>query len=86
MANRSRRTHRIRAERECCQVYPCAHCGVERVVAPVSFFVQFANRYPGQLPREPFEALLPYSGDQGLVSMCPGCFCITSDLSASHDH
>ena len=86
MASRTKRTHRIRAERDCAQLYPCTHCSTERIVAPLSVFVQFSRQHPGHLPGFAFEQLRPICGAEGMVAMCPGCFCITTDLSNTHEH
>lgn len=85
MAHRSNRTKRP-ARPGCCESYPCRHCGTERIVGPVSMFVRFANQHPGTLPGFAFEELRPLVGDDGMVAMCPGCRCITSDLSDAHSH
>jgi len=85
MAHRSNRTRRPPV-RPAVELYPCGHCGVERIVAPLSLFVRFADQYPGQLPGFAFEELRPVVGNDGMVALCPGCFCITSDLSDTHGH
>jgi len=85
MANRSRRAHRLRAEREL-KLYPCTHCDTERIVAPLSEFVGFARKEPQLGLESVLDSMRAYVGRDGMVSLCPGCFCITSDLSDTHGH
>ena len=83
--SRSARSRRLRTERDRMQ-YPCSHCGTERVVSPVSEMIGFfrANPLPGIL--DALDELRRYVGPDGLVALCPGCFCLTSDLSNDHSH
>lgn len=85
MANRSRRAHRLRAERAL-KLYPCTHCDTERIVAPRTEFVGFARKHPELGLAPVIEAFRAHVGDDGMIALCPGCFCVTSDLSDSHDH
>lgn len=84
-SSRTRRTNRLRAEREL-KLYPCSHCRTERIVAPVSEFVGIARRHPELQLVPVIEAMRQHVGSEGMMALCPGCWCVTSDLSDSHDH
>lgn len=68
----------------------CGHCGAERLVYPINVLIGFFRSHP--LPGADFEGALrdlrAFHGGDGnvLASMCPGCLCITSDLSSEHTH
>jgi hypothetical protein len=75
----------MRAEREL-MLYPCSHCGTERIVTTLSEMVGFfrKNPLPGILGA--LDELRGHVGSEALVALCPGCFCLTSDLSDHRDH
>lgn len=64
--------------------YPCSHCGTERLVYPISEFVGCNRRLPLPGLSEPLEALLRLYGPDRLISMCPGCWCLTAELTGAH--
>ena len=84
MGKRSRRASRIRTEREL-KLYPCSHCDTDRIVSPLSEFVSFSRVHFPEL-KPAIDGMREYVQLDTLVSLCPGCMCFTSDLSASHSH
>lgn len=64
--------------------YPCSHCGTDRLVFPISEFIGFNRRHPMPGLGSVFEALLRVYGPDTPASMCPGCFCVTTDLTGPH--
>ena len=67
-------------------LYPCVHCQTERIVAPVSEFVGIARRHPELQLGPVVDAMRGYVGLDGLMSLCPGCMCMTTDLTTDHTH
>jgi len=63
----------------------CQHCGTERIVMPLSAMRGIARKHPAlsELLGTLEEFREWYTNDQ-LMSLCPGCFCITGDLSTVH--
>lgn len=64
--------------------YPCTHCGTERLVFPLHEFVGFNRRHPMPGLQGVLDSLVRVYGPNQLASMCPGCFCLTTDLTAGH--
>lgn len=83
--SRTARSRRMRAEREL-KLYPCSHCGTERIVSPVSEMIGFFRAHPLPGILDALEELRSHVGSDGMVALCPGCFCLTSDLSDGHSH
>ena len=64
--------------------YPCTHCGTERLVCAISEFIGFNRRHPMPGLQSVLDALLKVYGPNTRASMCPGCFCVTTDLTGPH--
>ena len=64
--------------------YPCTHCGTERLVFPLHDFVGFNRRHPMPGLQSVLDALVRVYGPNTPASMCPGCFCVTTDLTGAH--
>lgn len=61
-------------------LWPCSHCRTERIVAPLSLLVGLNRKHPLPGLAEPLAQLVAFAGPDELASICPGCFCITTDL------
>ena len=61
-------------------LWPCSHCGTERIVAPLSLIVGLNRKHPLPGLAPVLADLVHRVGSEELASVCPGCFCITTDL------
>lgn len=69
-------------------LYPCSHCRTERIVAPVGQLAAFFRAHDLAEFLEVTVQLRAWIGTDGLMSFCPSCFCMTTDLDGDtpHDH
>lgn len=69
-------------------LYPCSHCRTERIVAPASEMIHAARALSSRLPglTDALHGMARAVGPDEMISLCPGCFCITTDLSDGHSH
>ena len=81
--SRAQRSKRVRPPRPLYE-YPCTHCGDGRLVYPLHEFVTFNRSHPLPGLRAALDDLVRLYGGKQEASICPGCFCLTTDLTASH--
>lgn len=59
----------------------CAHCGSDRVVAPLQMYIDLNNHYPVPGLAGALLEIEIHQGKLAPVAFCTKCFCITSDLT-----
>lgn len=65
----------------------CEHCGVSRIVMPLSIMRGFARKHAALVDLlGALEHMREHYAENEYVSLCPGCFCLTGDLSPEHTH
>jgi len=63
------------------QLWPCNHCKAERIVAPLSELLGMARKHRMHELVDGLTHLLAHARDRDVMaSICPGCFCLTTDL------
>lgn len=78
--SKTKRAHRVRPQRDV-SIFPCKHCGTERIIAPHSEFVGLNRKHPLPGMAQALRTVRSWlRSDDGLVSICPGCMCITADI------
>lgn len=61
---------------------PCIHCRTPRIVMPLCQLRGFARKYAALVDLlGTLEELREFYRENDYVSLCPGCFCVTGDLS-----
>lgn len=84
----NRRTRRAAGQRGSTAYGPaCIHCGVQRIVMPLSIMRGFARKHAALVDLlGALESMREWYDEDDYVSLCPGCFCLTGDLSTAHSH
>ena len=82
----NRRTRRAAGQRGSIPYGPeCTHCGVQRIVMPLSMMRRFAREHAALVDfLGALESMREWYNEDDDVSLCPGCFCVTGDLSTVH--
>lgn len=59
----------------------CTHCGTPRIVMPLSIMRGFCRKHASLLDLlSALEQMREFYDENDLVTLCPGCFCLTGDL------
>lgn len=65
---------------------PCGHCRSARMVATLADLLEANRRRPlPMLGRMLVDLKMVYGGG-ALFAMCPGCLCVTQDMSSASVH
>ena len=62
------------------KLWPCSHCGAERIVAPIDLMIGLDRRHPLPGLGAALSELATYAGSTAMAAICPGCMCLTTDL------
>lgn len=61
-------------------LWPCRHCGSERMLAPISVLIGFNRKHPIPGLDEALAMCAGFAGFEATAAICPGCFCVTTDV------
>ncbi len=81
-----RQARKPKPQREAISLYPCMHCGTERIISPWTMLVGLNRKHPlPGMDEALIELRLHLDSRDDMVGICPGCGCLTSADYGAHE-